>query len=149
MALAGFRLRRLLKASLAGLLATGMGALAPASWPEVLDDRGVLRPEANGDGLGWIGGKAEKALEVFMGGFFWALLDEVEAGADQSMPAKSSMVFILSLGEKTVLGDLVYSKTTKHVIRIEEEVVLRTSRGTRIEKKAGMGCRAVWNLQGA
>lgn len=92
MALAEFRLNRLLKASLAGLLAAGVGALKPppAGWPDVLEDRGVLRPEAKGDGVGWIGGNEENALEVFKGGFFWEVL--VEAEADQSIPARSSMV---------------------------------------------------------
>lgn len=57
-------------------------------------DKGVLRPEAKGEVVGWREGKEAKALGGFLGGFlFWevVLLDEVEV--DQSMPARSSIVY--------------------------------------------------------
>lgn len=82
---------RLLKASWAGLEAAAAGGLkAPVLvFPEVLVDNGVFRPEANGEGVGWREGKEENALEEFMMGFFWDVLDV--ADADQSMLARSSI----------------------------------------------------------
>lgn len=81
---------RLLKASWAGLEAAG-GFKAPVLiLPDVSVDSGVFRPEAKGEVVGWSEGKEEYAPVGFKGGFFWDGL--AVADADQSMPARSSML---------------------------------------------------------
>lgn len=82
---------RLLNASWAGFVVAGVGGLKPpvATLPDTLVDKGVFRPEEKGEGVGWRDGKEGNALEVFIGGFFWDVLDGAEL--DQSMPARSSI----------------------------------------------------------
>lgn len=113
---------RLLKASWAGLVAVAVGGLKPPvlSLPEVLVDSGVFRPEAKGEGVGWSEGKEGYALDGFIGGFFCEVLDV--ADADQSMPARSSIVaadeveVVYAEVERPMLGYLVDSKASKHVM---------------------------------
>lgn len=65
-----------------------MGAIVPEPWLEIT---GVLRPDANGDGVGRIAGKLLKVevVVVVLGGFGLELL---LLDADQSRAERSSMV---------------------------------------------------------
>lgn len=83
--------------------------------PEALVDNGVFRPEAKGEGVGCRVEKAPNALDGFIGGFLVAELVDV-AVFDQSMPARSSIVTRLDLLGEKELRNLVYSKTSEHII---------------------------------